>query len=130
VRDAYQTFLGRVAEGRELTPEAVDAIGQGRVWTGAQASEIGLVDALGGLRAAVLEAKSAVGLEADADVALVAYPLPKPLVEQLSEAFGASLRASMPSLSLPSAVRQTLATLQVLPAGTPLLIPPGLTEIH
>jgi protease-4 len=130
VRDAYQTFLGRVAEGRELTPEAVDAIGQGRVWTGAQASEIGLVDALGGLRAAVLEAKSAVGLEADADVALVAYPLPKPLVEQISEAFGASLSASMPSLSLPSAVRQTLATLQVLPAGTPLLIPPGLTEIH
>jgi protease-4 len=130
VRDAYQTFLGRVAEGRELTPEAVDAIGQGRVWTGAQASEIGLVDALGGLRAAVLEAKSAVGLEADADVALVAYPLPKPLVEQLSEALGASLRAGVPSLSLPSAVRQTLATLQVLPAGTPLLIPPGLTEIH
>ena len=130
VRDAYQTFLGRVAEGRELTPEAVDAIGQGRVWTGAQASEIGLVDALGGLRAAVLEAKSAVGLEADADVALVAYPLPKPLVEQISEALGASLRAGLPSVSLPSALRQTLATLQVLPAGTPLLIPPGLTEIH
>ncbi len=57
VRGVYETFVGRVAEGRELTPEAVDAIGQGRVWTGAQASEIGLVDVLGGLRTAVLEAE-------------------------------------------------------------------------
>ena len=50
----------RVAEGRELTPEDVDAIGRGRVWTGEQASELGLVDALGGLRTAVLEAKQVV----------------------------------------------------------------------
>jgi len=130
VRDAYQTFVGRVAEGRELTADAVDAIGQGRVWTGAQASEIGLVDALGGLRAAVLEAKSAVGLDADADVVLVAFPLPKPLPQQIADALGASVRATVSSLVLPSAVRQIIATLQVLPAGTPLLIPPGLTEIH
>jgi protease-4 len=130
VRDAYQTFVGRVAEGRELTAEAVDAIGQGRVWTGAQASEIGLVDALGGLRTAVLEAKSAAGLEADADVVLIAYPLPKSFAQQIADTLGASVRASVSSLPLPSAVRQIAATLQVLPAGTPLLIPPGLTEIH
>jgi protease-4 len=130
VRDAYQAFVGRVAEGRELTTEAVDAIGQGRVWTGAQASEIGLVDALGGLRTAVLEAKSVVGLDADADVALVAYPLPKPLAQQVADALGVSVRATVSSLSLPSAVRQVVATLQVLPAGAPLLIPPGIAEIH
>jgi len=130
VHDAYESFVGRVASGRELTPEAVDAIGQGRVWTGAQASEIGLVDVLGGLRAAVLEAKSAVGLEADADVALVSYPPPKPLAQQIADALGASVRAGVPSLPLPSAVRQLVATLQVLPAGAPLLIPPGLTDIR
>jgi protease-4 len=130
VRDVYETFVGRVAEGRELTAEAVDAIGQGRVWTGAQASEIGLVDALGGLRTAVLEAKSAAGLEADADVVLIAYPLPKSFAQQIADTLGASVRASVSSLSLPSAVREIVATLQVLPAGTPLLIPPGLTEIH
>jgi len=130
VRDAYETFVGRVAEGRELTPEAVDAIGQGRVWTGAQASEIGLVDVLGGLRTAVLEAKSAAGLEADADVVLVSYPVPRPLSQQIADALGASVRATLSSLSLPSAVGQLVATLQLLPAGTPLLIPPGLTEIH
>ena len=130
VRGVYETFVGRVAEGRELTPEAVDAIGQGRVWTGAQASEIGLVDVLGGLRTAVLEAKSAAGLEADADVVLVSYPLPRPLAQQIADALGASVRAAVSSLSLPSAVGQLVATLQLLPAGTPLLIPPGLTEIR
>ena len=128
VRDAYQTFVGRVAEGRELTPEAVDAIGQGRVWTGTQAFDVGLVDALGGLRTAVLEAKSAVGLDADADVVLISYPPPKSLAEQIADALGASVRATLPSL--PSTVRQLALTLQVLPAGTPLLIPPGLTEIR
>jgi protease-4 len=130
VRGVYETFVGRVAEGRGLTPEAVDGIGQGRVWTGAQASEIGLVDVLGGLRTAVLEAKGAVGLDADADVELVSYPLPRSLAEQISDAFGASLRATVSSLSLPSALRQLVTTLEVLPAGTPLLIPPGLAEIH
>ena len=130
VRSVYDTFVGRVAAGRELTPEAVDAIGQGRVWTGAQASEIGLVDALGGLRTAVLEAKSAVGLEADADVVLISYPLPTSLAQQIADALGASVRASVSSLSLPPAVRELVATLQVLPAGAPLLIPPGLAEIR
>jgi protease-4 len=130
VRGVYETFVGRVAAGRGLTPEAVDAIGQGRVWTGTQASEIGLVDALGGLRTAVLEAKSAIGLDADADVVLVSYPLPRSLAQQMAEALGVSVRATVSSLSLPSAFRQLVTTLQVLPAGTPLLIPPGLAEIH
>lgn len=130
VRVVYETFVGRVATGRELAPEAVDGIGQGRVWTGAQASEIGLVDVLGGLRTAVLEAKDAVGLDADADVVLVSYPLPKSLAEQISDAFGVSLRSTLSSLPVPSALRQLVTTLQVLPAGTPLLIPPGLAEIH
>jgi protease-4 len=130
VRGVYDTFVDRVSEGRELAPEAVDAIGRGRVWTGSQALEVGLVDALGGLRTAVLEAKSAVGLDADADVVLIGYPPPKSLPEQVAEALGTSARAALPEISLPSTVRQLAATLQVLPAGTPLLIPPGLTEIR
>jgi protease-4 len=130
VRGTYETFVGRVAAGREIAPAAVDAVGQGRVWTGAQASEIGLVDVLGGVRAAVLEAKSAVGLDADADVVLVAYPPPKPLAQQIADALGSSVRARVSSLPLPPLVRQLVATLEVLPAGTPLLIPPGLAEIR
>ena len=49
---------------------------------------------------------------------------------QIADVLGASVRATLPSLSLPSTVRQLALTLQVLPAGTPLLIPPGLTEIR
>jgi len=49
VVDIYTTFINHVAEGRNMTPEQVDAIGQGRVWSGADALKIGLVDELGGL---------------------------------------------------------------------------------
>lgn len=130
VRGVYQTFVGRVAAGRGLTEEAVDAVGQGRVWTGAQARELGLVDVLGGLRTAVLEAKSAAGLDPDDDVALIPYPPPKPLAQQIAEAFGTSVRADAGSLPLPSSLRQLAATLQALPSRTPLLIPPGIAEIR
>lgn len=49
VNNGYDTFLTRVSEGRHMTKEQVDAIGQGRVWTGERAKELGLVDMLGGL---------------------------------------------------------------------------------
>ncbi len=56
VERIYTTFVSRVAKGRNLTTAQVDSIGQGRVWSGAQALKIGLVDALGGLDMAVAEA--------------------------------------------------------------------------
>jgi protease IV len=70
----YTDFIERVAHGRKMTVEAVDAIARGRVWTGADALERGLVDELGGLRAAITRAKVLAGLEPDADVRLVGYP--------------------------------------------------------
>jgi protease IV len=70
----YTDFVERVAQGRKLTVEAVDAIARGRVWTGADALERGLVDELGGLRTAINRAKVLAGLEPDADVRLVSYP--------------------------------------------------------
>jgi protease-4 len=45
----YDTFVEKAAAGRNTTPERIDAVAQGRVWTGAQAKQIGLVDELGGL---------------------------------------------------------------------------------
>lgn len=53
VEETYKTFVNHVAEGRDLTFEAVDAIGQGRVWTGENALELGLVDKLGTLDDAI-----------------------------------------------------------------------------
>jgi protease IV len=70
----YTDFVERVAEGRNLSVEAVDAVARGRVWTGADALEHGLVDELGGLRTAVRKAKVLAGLDEDTKVRLVGYP--------------------------------------------------------
>jgi protease IV len=70
----YQDFVQRVAEGRKLSVEAVEAVARGRVWTGADALEHGLVDELGGLRTAVRRAKVLAGLDQDDKVRLVGYP--------------------------------------------------------
>jgi protease IV len=62
----YDDFTAKVATGRKMTQEAVHAIAKGRVWTGADAAENGLVDSLGGLRDAVRIARDRAGLPADA----------------------------------------------------------------
>ncbi|MCF6365902.1 MAG: signal peptide peptidase SppA [Bacteroidales bacterium] len=60
VEDVYSTFITHVAEGRNMTTEQIDEIGQGRVWSGVDAKEIGLVDVLGGLQTTIdLAAKKA-----------------------------------------------------------------------
>ena len=70
----YDDFVSRVAQARGMSVEAVDAVARGRVWTGADAVECGLVDELGGLRDAVRRAKVLAGLDGDATVTLVGYP--------------------------------------------------------
>jgi protease IV len=70
----YADFVERVAAARNLTTEAVDIVARGRIWTGADAHERGLVDELGGFRAAVRRAKVLAGLEEDDEVRMVSYP--------------------------------------------------------
>jgi protease-4 len=70
----YDDFVQRVAQGRHLSIEAVEAVARGRIWTGADALDHGLVDELGGLRAAVRRAKVLAGLDEDAKVRLIGYP--------------------------------------------------------
>ena len=70
----YNDFVQRVAQGRHLSVEAVEAVARGRIWTGADALDHGLVDELGGLRAAVRRAKVLAGLDDDAKVRLIGYP--------------------------------------------------------
>lgn len=65
VEDVYSTFIGHVAEGRDMTLEGVDAIGQGRVWSGVDAKEIGLVDEFGGLKEALVLAAEKAELGTD-----------------------------------------------------------------
>jgi protease IV len=71
---AYVQFLNRAAEGRGLTREQVDAVGQGRIWTGRQAKDLKLVDELGGLTMALGLAKKEAGIDADEDVSLDIWP--------------------------------------------------------
>jgi protease-4 len=126
----YELFLERVAAGRGMTRDQVHAAGRGRVFTGAQAAENGLVDGLGGLRTAVRRAKERVGLAPEDDVVLIPYPAPRALLEQLQEALrGAALR-SAPGLALPRAIRRLEPLLELLAGGSPLLVPPFAVEIR
>jgi protease IV len=70
----YDDFVLRVAQGRHLSVEAVEAVARGRIWTGTDALDHGLVDELGGLRTAVRRAKVLAGLDEDAKVRLIGYP--------------------------------------------------------
>jgi protease-4 len=128
VENTYQRFLARVAEGRGLDKDAVDSVARGRVWTGAQAKEVGLVDRLGGVSEAVAAAKERVGLAEDDDVLLVQYPQPKPLAQQLLEVLQGGVALEL--LDWPRAVSDVAGMLRLLPMGTPLLIVPGWIEVH
>ena len=84
----YDTFVEKAAVSRRTTPAAIHAVAQGRVWTGRQARERGLVDELGGLGAAVAIAKRRAGIPAAEDVELVVYPPRRTLYEALAQQFG------------------------------------------
>lgn len=86
--DIYGFFTRAVAEGRGMPVEKVHEIAKGRVWTGRQAKELGLVDALGGYATALDLAREAIGLAAGAPVTVTLYPKPKSTVEQFMEMFG------------------------------------------
>ena len=63
VEDGYETFVGRCAQGRGMSVDSIKAIAEGRVWDGQTALEIGLVDQLGGLEAAVSDIADELGFE-------------------------------------------------------------------
>ena len=81
----YQTFLEHVAAGREMTLDRVEEVARGRVWIGADAHRLGLVDELGGLDRAVELAAQSAGLPEDAPRHLVYFPEPKGWIELLLE---------------------------------------------
>ena len=84
----YELFLSRVAEGRKTTKEKIDAVAQGRVWTGRQALERGLVDELGGLDRAIRLAKERAKLDVSKDVELLIYPQKPSIYDIFAHSFG------------------------------------------
>ena len=126
----YDQFVEKVAESRSSTPEKIDAIAQGRVWTGRQARERGLVDELGGLPRALAIAQQRAGIAKDAAVQVVTYP-PRPSVfEALSSTFGGAqgMRASLAEALLSQQDREALAAMrrpmQMLRRGESLALLP------
>jgi protease-4 len=114
----YDQFIEKVAESRHKTPEEINRIAQGRVWTGQQALDNGLVDALGGLDRAVALAKERAKISADTEVELVTFPPRRSLYEVLSDEWsgtGADSRAALEAVlaaRLSAGERELLKTLR------------------
>lgn len=111
--ETYQRFLKIVANGRHMSVEDVDKIAQGRVWTGEQAKEIKLVDALGGFDDALAAAKKAAKIPPERPVALIEMPERPGVIQMLLS--GRSARAPQ----LPAALRSMLPALGMLRAALP-----------
>lgn len=90
----YEEFITRVSTGRRLPAARVREIARGRVWTGAQAHRIGLVDQLGGVEEAVAKARELARIPAGESVRFKRFPTPESPFEALSKAFGVSGEAA------------------------------------
>ena len=84
MQDFYGKFVDHVALARKMTPEAVDQVAQGRVWTGEQAQRQGLVDEIGGFPQALEILKKKAGIAPGAGVELIEFPRRKSLIEVLA----------------------------------------------
>jgi len=112
----YQQFVERAAESRHSTPEKIDRLAQGRVWTGSQARENGLVDELGGLDQAIAVAKARANIDAGSSVEIVPFPGRKSffqiMSEQLTRSEERSMAGFLAAANLSSAERQALRALR------------------
>lgn len=90
----YEEFVARVSTGRKLPVERVQEIARGRVWTGAQAKTLGLVDELGGLNEAIVKARQLANIPTSESVRFKRFPTPQSPWEALASAFGASGQAA------------------------------------
>jgi protease-4 len=85
LKETYASFIKGVADGRKMSVDAVDKIGKGRVWSGSQAKELGLVDELGGLDRAIEIAKQLAHIPAGHSVRIVRFPEEKTFFETFME---------------------------------------------
>ncbi|MDZ7347065.1 MAG: S49 family peptidase, partial [candidate division KSB1 bacterium] len=97
IREMYELFIGKVAQGRAMSREAVDAVGQGRFFSGLDGKEAGLVDEIGGLLKAVERAAEETKIAGDKPWRIVEY-YPKDNLEELLSSFFAVKTTSDPSI--------------------------------
>jgi protease IV len=118
LRTFYTDFVRKAAESRHTTPEKIDSLAQGRVWTGRQAKENGLVDELGGLDRAVAVAKARAKIPAGSDVEIVSYPRAKSFFEMASEAFSGGSEAAVSAWVATHLSADELTALRALRGGS------------
>jgi protease IV len=110
----YDEFLPKVATGRKRDLEYVDSVAQGRVWTGSQAKDKGLVDEFGGLDRAVEVAKQLANIPADKGVRRVIFPTPRTFIEQMfdkdedTSSSNVNYQQQAALKALPEEIRRTL----------------------
>jgi protease IV len=128
----YELFLSRVAEGRKTTKEKIDAVAQGRVWTGRQALERGLVDELGGLDRAIRLAKERAKLDVSKDVELLIYPQKPSIYDIFAHSFGGVAESRMSAsgqltgqLSQAKAIESMVEMLRRFRRGEALMLMPN-----
>ena len=128
MRTVYDLFVKRVAEGRQQSTSAVDAVAQGRVWTGQRARELGLVDKLGGLDDAIRAAAERARLDSAKGITLTVYPAKRTIYELLSQQLSGNSTDGLSALIGRTDARamQTAASmLQLFRRGEPLAILPN-----
>ena len=124
----YETFVRKAAEGRAMTLERIHAVAQGRVWTGRQGQQMGLVDELGSLDHAVAIAKQYADIEPETDVELVIYPPARGLLETLRRPLASvhnSLLAPLFSSTEMQALNALSAPLRLFNRGEALTLMPN-----
>jgi protease-4 len=131
IDSGYRAFLDRVALSRGKTTAEIDEVAQGRVWSGARARELGLVDELGGLRRALEIAKEKAGIAADATVELRIYPVKRSILETLISSF-TEAPTSRTALSLlrPEDIVSRYPVLALLSGGSSLALMPYRIRIN
>lgn len=108
----YQDFVRKAAEGRKKTEAEIHELAQGRIWTGKQAKEIGLVDELGGLDTALAIAKKQIGLDPPDEIDIIILPKPKTFFETLIEDMEMDIQIPMtPHLPVLTPIEATLPSL-------------------
>lgn len=127
--EVYRVFVSRVSEGRGLAESDVDSVGQGRVWSGLAALELGLVDVLGGIPVALEIARSMAGIGEDEEITVEVYPrVQRPLFQRLFADLWAE-EEELAGVALPPVVRAWIAA-ATFPVGTPLALLPWSIEIR
>jgi protease-4 len=119
IRKTYDYFITKAAEGRKLSKDDIDRIGKGRVWTGSQALELGLVDEMGGLSRAIAIAKELAGIPDRDEVRLEVLPRKISLWNMVMGRQSVRLDAKLPPLA-----DKIIATLSLLDRNVPWALMP------